>query len=107
MLLIPLSPTPSQTLNVVLANQACTINIYTKFYGLFCDLSVSQVPIIRGVLCLNQNYIVRSIYLGFTGDLGFFDSQGTSDPTFPGLGSRFAFLYLEAADLPTNYGLSR
>jgi hypothetical protein len=107
MLLIPLAPIPSQTLNITLANQACTISCYQRFYGLFCDLFVDQTPVIQGVLCLNQNYIVRSLYLGFTGDLGFFDTQGTSDPTYNGLGSRFAFLYLEASDLPANYGLSK
>ncbi len=107
MLLIPLSPTPSQTLNVTLAGQACTINVYQKFYGLFCSIFVNQTPIIQGVLCLNRNYIVRSTYLGFIGDLGFIDTQGTSDPSYTGLGDRFALLYLEASDLPADYGLSK
>lgn len=106
MLLVPLSATPSQTVNVILANQACTINVYQKFYGLFCDVFVNNAPIITGVLCLNQAYIVRSLYLGFTGDLAFFDTQGTSDPTYTGVGSRFVLLYLETSDLPSTYGLS-
>jgi hypothetical protein len=42
---------------------------------------------------------VRSAYLGFVGDLCFFDTQGTEDPTSPGLGTRYLFVYLEAADL--------
>jgi hypothetical protein len=107
MFLIPLNAAPAQTLNVTLDNQACIINVYQKFYGIFCDLFVNNTPIIQGVLCLDRNYIVRSIYLGFTGDLAFYDTQGTSDPSWTGFGTRFAFLYLEAADLPADYGLSQ
>jgi hypothetical protein len=106
-IIIPLNPLPSQTMIITLAQQACTINVYTKFYGIFCDLFVNNSPIIQGVLCLNANYIVRSLYLGFIGDLGFFDTQGTSDPSYQELGSRFRFLYLEQSDLPSTYGLSK
>lgn len=106
MLIVPLVPTPSQTLDVVLAGQACTIRVYQKFFGVFCDVLVDGQPIIRGVLCLNQNFIVRSLYLGFVGDLAFFDAQGTSDPSFGGLGDRFLLVYLEKTDLPPTYGLS-
>jgi hypothetical protein len=107
MFLIPLNSTPAQMLNVTLDNQACIINVYQKFYGIFCDLFVNNAPVIQGVLCLDRNYIVRSIYLGFTGDLAFYDTQGTSDPSWTGFGTRFAFLYLEATDLPADYGLSQ
>jgi hypothetical protein len=43
--------------------------------------------------------MVRETYLGFIGDLSFTDTQGTSDPVYTGLGSRFVLLYLEASDL--------
>lgn len=107
MLLVPLNPVPSQATQIVLANQACTINVHQRFWGLFCDLLVNNAPIIQGVLALNANYIVRSLYLGFKGDLAFFDMKGTSDPTFTGLGSRFQLFYLTTTDLPATYGLSK
>jgi hypothetical protein len=101
---IPLQPVPNQTLMVQLAGQTCQINVYQKFYGLFCDLYVANTLIIAGVLCENLNRIVRSLYLGFVGDLGFYDTQGTSDPDYAGLGSRFLLIYLEASDLPPGQG---
>jgi len=99
MLIIPINPVPSQVLNVQLADQACTIRIYQKFYGIYLDLLVSDVLIIGGVKCEDRNRIVRDIYLGFLGDLTFIDNQGLSDPTFTGLGSRFSLAYLTVADL--------
>lgn len=99
MQVIPLSDIPTQTQKVTLAGQDCTINVYVKSTGLFCDLLVDDVQIIGGVICQDRNRIVRDLYLGFVGDLGFVDTQGKSDPTSPGLGFRYAMVYLETADL--------
>lgn len=108
MLTIPIQPTPSQTITVSLANQQCTINVYQKSTGLYVDLFVNNSLIIGGVIAQNLNRIVRSAYLGFIGDLGFWDTQsvlqadGTmlgSDPDYTGLRSQFQLIYLEAADL--------
>ena len=100
MLVVPLQPVPSQTVSVNLNNQACTINVYQKAFGMFCDLLVNDTLIIGGVICENANVIVRDAYLGFVGDIAFFDTQGTSDPSYTGLGSRWILVYLAPADLP-------
>jgi len=99
MQIIPISDTYSQTLKVTLAQQSCMINIYQKSTGLFCDLYINDSLIIGGVICQNINRIVRDAYLGFVGDLVFWDTQGMDDPSSPGLGTRFLFCYLETADL--------
>ncbi len=99
MLNVPIQAVPSQTFAVVLANQSCRINLYTKRQGLFVDLYVNNAPIVTGVIALDANLIVRDAYLGFIGDLAFFDTQGADDPTYLWLGSRYVLLYLEAADL--------
>lgn len=106
MLSVPLAATPNQTVNVVLNNQQCTIHVYQKFFGLFMDLSVNNVPLIQGVICQNQNFIVRSFYIGFLGDFMFFDTQGTSDPDYNGLAGRFLLVYLFPSELPEDYGLN-
>lgn len=106
MLVVPLIVTPAQTVNVVLGDQSCTIDVYQKFWGLFCDVLVDDVVIIQGVLCQDRNYIVRSLYLGFSGDLLFVDTQGTTDPEFEQLGSRFLLVYQSSDELPAGYGLS-
>jgi hypothetical protein len=112
MILIPIQDVFAQTVNVTLANQVCQINIYQKQYtdsanptspnlitSLFCDLYINNTLIIGGVICQNLNKIVRDLYLGFIGDIVFFDTQGVNDPSSPGLGTRYVLLYLEAADL--------
>lgn len=99
MQIIPIADTFSQTLTAQLANQNCSINLYQKSTGLFCDLSVNDALIIGGVICQNLNRIVRDSYLGFVGDLCFLDTQGASDPSSPGLGSRYLLCYLTASDM--------
>ena len=96
MQLIPIIDTYAQTLNIQLGGQACTINLYQKSTGLFCDLLVNGVVIVAGVICQNVNPIVRGAYLGFIGNLMFNDTQGKQDPSSPGLGSRYVLLYTGA-----------
>ncbi len=101
---IPLQATPSQTVNVLLNNQACTINVYTMVGFLFCDLLVNNALVIGGVICWNLNLIVRDAYLGFSGDLAFVDTQASpttlaTDPVYTGLGSRYVLDYYSPAEL--------
>jgi hypothetical protein len=98
-LIVPLNPVPNQAVTVALAGQNTQINIYQKLYGLFVDLYVAGVLIVAGTPALDRNLIVRSAYLGFVGDLVFIDTQGTDDPTYTGLGSRFQLAYIEASEL--------
>lgn len=97
--IIPLQAVPNQTLTVLLADQNCRVSVYQKFFGLYVDLAIGGTPLMLGVICQNQNRLVRYSYLGFAGDLAFFDTRGSSDPDYTGLGSRYQFVYLEAADL--------
>jgi len=97
--IVPLDAVPSQTLTAVMSNQSTRLNLYQKLGVLYMDVYVNDAPIILGVQCENANRIVRSAYLGFVGDLAFIDTQGSSDPTFDGLGSRFQLVYLSQVDL--------
>lgn len=104
MQIIPLQPVPAQTINVLLADQVTTLTIHQKSTGIFMDVYVGTALVIGGVLCENLNRIVRSLYLGFVGDFAFIDNEGTDDPVYTGLGSRFSLAYLDAADLPPGQG---
>ena len=104
MQVIPLQPVPNQTLQCQLGGQACTIEIAQNAYGLFTTLFAGTSLIIAGVLSQNLSLIVRSLYLGFSGDLAFVDMQGTDDPVYTGLGSRWLLLYLSPSDLPAGEG---
>lgn len=96
---VPVQAVPSQTIGASLGGQQVTLNLYQKSTGLFMDVLVAGVPIVVGVICLNLNRIVRSVYLGFIGDFAFYDTQGSSDPVSTGLGTRYGLIYLEAVDV--------
>jgi len=99
MLNIPLSSTPSQKLSVLLAGQNCQISVYQKTTGMYLDLSVNNAAIKSGIACRDRVLLIRHAYLGFVGDLTFFDTQGVDDPEYSGLGARWQLVYLEAGDL--------
>ena len=98
MQIVPLQSTPSQIVTITLGGQVCQIDVRTRRTGLFLDLYVGGALVIAGALCQDRNPIVRSVYLGFVGDLMFIDTQGASDPTYDGIGSRYVLTYLTAAD---------
>ena len=95
MLEIPLQPIENQQLSIVLAGQACKIWIKQKRTGLFLDLMVNNNYILQGQLCLDRVSMCTEVYLGFIGQLSFFDNQGNNDPVYSGLGDRFSLIYLE------------
>lgn len=84
---------------MILSGQLCTINLYQRSTGLYIDLTSDSVAIVFGVLCQDRNRIVRDAYLGFVGDLAFIDNDGTDDPDYTGLGSRFSLAYIEPSDV--------
>jgi len=110
---IPLSPIPSQTLQAVLGGQNCQISVYTRdgysmqdatlstpVKVLLFDLIVNGVTITTAALCLNlQRLLINRQYLGVAGDFMFVDTQGSNDPQYGGLGSRYQFMYLQQSDL--------
>jgi len=107
MQIVPLQPVPNQTLQVQLNGQACTLYVLQSPFGLFMTVYVGTTLIIASVICENFNRIVRSLYLGFSGDFVFLDTQGTEDPIYTGLGgstARFQLLYLTPAELPAGQG---
>jgi hypothetical protein len=104
MLIVPVQALPNQTLQVQLDGQATTLNIYQYAYGLFTDVLLNGEVVITGVICENRNRIVRSLYLGYSGDFIWVDTQGSDDPIFSGLGSRWLLIYLAPGDLPPGQG---
>lgn len=99
MQVVPLSSLANQTVSIVLGNQNCQINVRTLTTGTFFDLFVDGVAICQGVLCHDQDLLVRAAYTGFVGEFSFVDTQGIDDPVWTGFGSRFQLIYLEASDL--------
>lgn len=104
MQIVPLQPIPNQTLQVLLGNQSCVLDIQQNPFGVFINVSVGDTLIIGGVICENLNRIVRSAYLGFVGDFVFIDMQGTADPVYTGLGDQFQLVYLDESEVDSFFG---
>ncbi len=90
---IPLTATPSQSVQVLLDGQSCVISVRTMGDRLYLSLSKDGVVICRNVLLQNRTPIVRAAYSGFTGELAIVDTQGDEPPTYDGLGSRWLLLF--------------
>ncbi len=100
MQIVPLAAVPAPKLTILLGGQNCQIKVYQKTTGVYLNLSVNDAPIVSGVVCRDRVVLVRDAYLGFIGDLAFFDTQGTSDPKYTGFGARFQLVYLSPSDIP-------
>lgn len=96
---IPLQSVPSQQVQVVLNGQQCQIAVYVKMQCMFFDITVNGSPLAYAVQCKNLVNLVPTSYLGFSGWLIFLDSQGSDDPQYSGLGTRWVLLYLDEEDV--------
>lgn len=93
-LLVPVQAVANQTMTIDLNGQGTRLRIYQRRYGLFMDVLLGETLVIGGVICRDRNLIVRSTYLGYSGDFTWFDTQGADDPYYTGLGERWKLLYL-------------
>lgn len=104
-LVIPVQPVAAQQLSVILAAQSVDITLRQLATGLFMDLQSNGREIVGLVICQDKNRIVRDLYLGFAGDLFFYDNTDAGeDPHFTGLGTRFSLIYLGPDELPPGVG---
>jgi hypothetical protein len=99
MLIVPLQAIPNQTVTTTLNSQVTQLNVYQTYNGLFIDIYLENTLIVGGVICENQNRIIRSAYLGYSGDFAFLDVQGSNDPDYTGLGTRYFLAYLTETEL--------
>jgi hypothetical protein len=95
---IPLQPVPTQATKVVLGGQNVQLLIYQKPQGVFVDINADGVEIVVGIIARDAVPLMCRDYMGFIGNLLFIDTQGNSDPTYDGLGSRFSLVYLTAEE---------
>lgn len=100
MLIVPTIAVPSQTLTALINNQNTGLNIYQKGAYLFMDVLLNNTQVIGGVICQNLNVIIRNAYLGYIGDFAWIDTQGSDDPQYTGLNSRWFLGYFLPSELP-------
>ena len=104
MLVVPLQPVNSQYVTFNVSNQPVQLQITQRSTGLFVDVYLNNALLMGGILARNAVPMLQNTYLGFEGDLAFYDTQATNatngaDPYYTGLGSQFLLVYLAPGDL--------
>lgn len=94
---IPLSQVPSQSVNVLLAGQPCTVELRLIGGRQYFGLSVNGSVICRNVLLVNLSRIVRAAYTGFIGDFAVIDTQGDEPPQYTGWNTRWLLVFNDDA----------
>lgn len=94
MRVVPLQAKPAQSISVVLGGQSCKIVLRHKSTGLFFDLYIDDRPVVLCRICLDRTRLIRQKYFGFSGDLFFVDTQGTNDPEYNSIGTRYLLMYV-------------
>lgn len=90
---IPLRAIPSQSVNVPLAGQPCTIILREIGGRQYLSLSINGNVICQNVLMVNRSAIVRAAYTGFIGELAAVDTQGDEAPVYTGWGTRWVLAF--------------
>jgi hypothetical protein len=93
---VPLKAVPSQSVNVILAGQPCTIALTEMGGRQYLSLSNNGIVICRNVLVVNRSAIVRAAYTGFIGELAAIDTQGDEAPQYEGWGTRWLLAFNDA-----------
>ena len=107
---IPVSAIANQSFQIILGDQDCSFRLYTRPeraggpLRLYMDLYVGEATIFYGALCKDGVLLPLSDYMPFEGGLLFVDLEGSDDPEYTGLGTRWSLLYLtqEEADAYRN-----
>lgn len=101
MLTITLQAIPAQITRLVLDNQNFQIYLYTTNNGLLIDVSVNGNEIANGIICCNGIPLICATYLDVKGNLVFIDTQGSDNPVYTGIGTRFQLIYLTSDEYST------
>lgn len=93
LLLVPLAAAPAQLLKVSLTSTSVQVQLRQRSTGLYLDLWQDKARLCSGILCQDRTWLVRDKALGLPGDFTFMDTEGTQDPDYTQLGTRYRLLY--------------
>ena len=91
--LIPIRAVPSQTVQVSLAGQPCTLYLRELGGRQYISVSWAGEPICESVLIQDKTGIIRAPYTGFVGEIAAYDTQGDEAPSYEGWGDRWLLLF--------------
>lgn len=90
---IPLQPITNQEFVIMLEQRDWNIRLIQRLNRMYLSLWIDNIEIWSGSICRDRLPFVQSKTQNVTGNLVFVDMEGTSDPTYEGLGSRYKLFY--------------
>lgn len=91
---IPLSKIPNQIVAVDLEEKHCVFEFITRGDKMYANkITIDDEVKARGIACLNRNNLFNFFSSGLSGELYFFDMNGSQEPKYYGLNSRWLLLY--------------
>lgn len=100
--IIPINSLPNQSLNVVVNNQNCTINLLSRNSHVFMDIFLNNVNIIYGrKLSLTPVLPYEYMQSEFDGNFIILNNDGNiiQDPAYNLFGKNQSLIYYTSADL--------
>lgn len=92
---IDLAATASQTVTTTLSGKTVRLWVRQLSTGLYVDIWVEETPFLMGILCLAGTPLIRNPASVLPVELVFLDTQGSEDPDYTGLGTRWVLAYRE------------
>jgi len=86
---IPLLPVPSQVVSTTIRQQNIILSVYLRNGWLFSNVNINGSDVALGTLVHDRVPIIKKTYLPILGNVSIVDQNGTDDPVYTGLGSRF------------------
>lgn len=103
MIKVPVAPSASQTMSVVVGGQACEIALRQNGANIYFDLRANGEYIVRTRIVRNKQLLLLDAkYRKFNGDFIFIDTLGDTQPEYSGLGTRYLLYYVAPIDIPAN-----
>ena len=91
--IIPIEQQPNQIFTVQLGDKQCIIELLTRGFSIFINITVDDIKKANGLICLNKVNLIRYPDIGLSGKLYFEDTQGNLDPIYYGLNDRWRLIY--------------
>lgn len=94
-----LAPIPRQSFSIELGGQPCTIRLVSILTWTYLDMTIDDVYVMRGAICLDRAPVKQYRTIPFVGNLFFVDTQGRDDPYYTGFETRFKLFYVTDDEL--------
>lgn len=90
---VPLDALPNQNFTLEMDGKDVELEFLTRGPFLYANIKVDSQDKLNGIVCQNKCNLFLYPNIGINGKLYFEDTQGSLDPIYFGLGTRWILVY--------------